>query len=245
MRPFLFMLITVVVLTGCFAAFSFWGLGYSLKEISVSAAFVAALITSFTVIYQKAVKPMFIHATKVSTLILDVEVLLVDHKKMDFGRLVKDVEYIISDLKPNSGSSLRDAINRIESNLIMMERTIDALHQDGPVALFRCTPEGSNLEVNRTYCRLLKCTKGELEGYGWRNFADGKAKLADYDETWKESFAQGREIDFEIQLRTTDGELVTVDIHAYPIRDAASKVVQYLGLMHPKDKAEHHPEETV
>ena len=161
------------------------GFDYSLESISIKLGLVAGIIASLTVIFTKGIKPVIAHANRVSSLMEDVEVVVKQHKEMDFDSLVKDVRWIIADLRPNSGSSLRDAVDRIEERLVTMERTNEVMYQDGPIALFRCTPDGRNTDVNRTYCRFLKCTKEELLGYGWRNFIEDRLNQSG-DDVWKD-----------------------------------------------------------
>ena len=184
-------------------------------------------------IFTKGIKPVIAHANRVSSLMEDVEVVVKQHKEMDFDSLVKDVRWIIADLRPNSGSSLRDAVDRIEERLVTMERTNEVMYQDGPIALFRCTPDGRNTDVNRTYCRFLKCTKEELLGYGWRNFIEDRLNQSG-DDVWKDPYAEGREVEFELNFRASDGTLVIFDAHAYPIKDKDENVIQYLGLLYSR-----------
>ena len=231
MKPILGPLLAVLLGTSIYSGVARYGLHLPLEDIAKEAALVAGLIASVAAIWSKGISPVVKHANKVSTLIDEVGKVVDYHKRVDMDSLAAQVAWLVKDLRPNSGSSLRDAINRIEARLILIERTSDALHQDGPAALFRCTPEGYNIDVNRTYCRLMKCTKDELLGYGWRNFLTGKSARDDYDDTWKDSFRDGRELDFTIEFQATDGSLVPLLIHAYPISDSSGKVVQYLGLM--------------
>jgi len=232
MKSFASLLVMVLLGTAGFVAASVFGFERSLEAIAFETALVAGIITSVGVIYQKAIKPTIDHIHKVSGLMKDIEEVVEQHKNLDFPTLVVDVRKIIADIKPNSGSSLREAVDRIESRSIMMERTCEAFHQDGPVALFRCTTDGRNIDVNRTYCRLLKCTKEELTGYGWRNFLRASVDPS-YDDVWRPSFEEGREVEFSIEFKDSDGNPVDLDVHAYPISDTQGEIVQYLGLLYP------------
>jgi len=234
MRSLLFTVSCVLFFAGLVIPVMHFLFDYSLEQISLKVGLIAATVSAVAVIYAKAIKPLFDHASNVSRLMEEIQVIVQKHKGLDFDALVSDVRKIIIDLKPNSGTSLRDAIDRIEARIIVMEKTNDAFHQDGPAALFRCRPDGYNIDVNRTYCRYLKCTKEELLGYGWRNFLSGTSSLGEHDKSWKEPFLEGREVEFKVDYEATDGTSVGLDVHAYPIVDKSNEVVQYLGLLYPR-----------
>lgn len=234
MRSLLIMLGCVIFFAAVIIATLHVGFDHSLESISVKVGLVAAIVSGVAVIYTKAVKPALQHVSVVSRLLDDVREVVDSHKNVDFDELVEDVRWIISDLRPNSGSSLRDAVDRIEEKLIVMEKRDSAIHQDSPVALFRCTPQGKNMDVNRTFCRFLKCSKEELLDYGWRNFLSNSEDAKQYQHFWDESSSQGREVSLQVDFRATDGSSVGLEVHAYPITGKDGSVVEYLGMLYPR-----------
>lgn len=201
-----------------------WG-----AKLSVLAAVTVGSIAFF----KKVIIPAASHITVISSLMEEVKSVVKVHNNLDFEKLVEDVAQILKDLRPNSGTSMRDAINRIESRLIQMEGVQEALQQDGPVAIFRCTPDGSNLEVNRTFCRWLQCTENELIGFGWKNFVYRYEE--EYDLIWRSAFSDGRELQFPMIWRDTHGEAIECNINAYPIFNKDKELVEYLGIIYRKD----------
>lgn len=197
--------------------FLYFGLGWSLEIIAAKLGVITAIITSETILWKKAIGPLL---SKTS-----------DHFEK-VSSMIKSVEEIRKEIRPNGGTSIKDAINRIEARLINMEHVQSALRQDGPMGIFQCKVDGSNIDVNRTYSRILECTKEELIGFGWKNFLHEEVKEA-YDQGWKEAFQEGREISFPIKLKSRTGKIIEADVRAYPITDMSGEVVQYLGILTP------------
>ncbi len=204
---------------------------WTLKSVATDLAFVAGILTAAGIIFAKLVKPILRHARTVNQLLKTANKILAREDSIDFSKLAKDVEIIIHDLRPNSGSSLRDAVDRIEDRIVLMDRVQWAIRQDGPVGIFICDKTGRNSEVNRTYCRWLGVGSDELLGHGWRALLAGPSQREDYDDEWSEAFSQGREVEFRIDLRAATGEVKIFDIHAYPLHTRSGDVGDYLGVI--------------
>lgn len=217
------------------------GIHVTLKDIAINAALVAGIITSLGVILSKAVIPaskaVGSHIKTVSTVMEELKCILVDHKGVNLGEMAGDLKAIKLELKPNGGSSLRDAVNRIEASGVLTERISWAIRRDGPDAIFRCNQDGENIEVNRTYCRWIGVGADELLGHGWRKFLSGGDRDAHYDAEWKAAFKHGREIEFQITLKNIDGEPLDFDVHAYPLVFKKDGTGEYLGVMKLVERA--------
>ena len=216
-------------MTACPANVAF---GISLEEASIAMGSLATLVAGGIVAYKKVVRPILRHFHDRSQKVQEREAVI--------QGMVQKVNTIATDLQPNSGSSLRDVINglkcsieAIDYKLVLMGKVNEAMTQDGP-AYFRCTPQGENTEVNRTYYRMLKCGKQELLGNGWRNFMAPMTSREEYDQEWKPAFQEGREVSFTINFLDTDGATVAADVHAYPIPGSDGQVIEYLGFVRPK-----------
>lgn len=194
-------------------------------------AALAGILTFSLVFWKKILIPVFHHVKSIKSLVSDVENIVELHQQIDFDSLVDTVKTILVDLRPNSGTSLRDAIDRIEARLIQMERVQGALRQDGPIGIFRCTTEGKNIEVNRTYARWLQATEKDLLGFGWKNFVVTNGD-EHHDDVWHVAFQEGRELEMRLTLQAVNGETFWVDMHAYPITDKNGNVIQYLGILY-------------
>lgn len=169
------------------------------KNIAIVTASLATFLTACGVIWLKGLRPIIRHGQKV-------------------GKMFGDVEEILAEVNPNGGSSLRDSVNRIEDTLLTVSGTQSAINQDAPQGIFRCTVMGENLEVNRTYCRMLGATKEQLMGYGWRSYVSPKQRKG-YDDEWQQAFLEGRDIDINLMfVNPTTKNRVDVLIKSYPIK---------------------------
>lgn len=132
-------------------------------------------------------------------------------------------------LQPEVGS-LTNCINQINTRLSKMEAAGKSFLRDCPYGVFRCDLEGKNLEVNRTYARWLEVGEEELLGHKWRSFIKTSTRDA-YDEEWESAFEEGREVEFEIEMRTSKFENKHFNVRAYPILNSHGVVEEYFGIL--------------
>lgn len=149
--------------------------------------------------------------------------------------LIEEIEKLCRELEPNHGSSIKDAIHRIEARLMLIEARNDALLSDHSFGIFHCDKSGSNLYVNRTYSRMLAASSEDLLGFGWKNFIED-AELERYDKEWKEAFEDGREFKGKLVFTTSDGRHVRTSIKTYVLHDLSNSVIGYLGLVSNLDE---------
>lgn len=140
-------------------------------------------------------------------------------------------------LLPEAGSLVGD-IDSLKASVSRSEHFARAVFQDCPYGIFRCDIEGRNIDVNRTYCRWLEVGANELLGHKWRTFLVGSSNNEDYDDEWKNASSQGREVEFEIELRTSSFKHKRFYIHAYPIFDHKNEVVEYVGLVKKAEESD-------
>lgn len=100
------------------------------------------------------------------------------HSKVD--TMGKRVEFVESQVSPNSGGSIKDTVSIIQAE-------IEATNWLSSVPSFRCTTNGANTFVNEAYCEICGCSADELLLLSWRNFAYDKGEVEKYYERWMES----------------------------------------------------------
>jgi len=90
--------------------------------------------------------------------------------------LNRNVKEILKEVKPNSGTSLKDHVDKInkqvshDSNLIKTICTRQKWILDNrPEPIFECDTEGKCTWVNEKYCQLLKHDVDYFLGNGWKN----------------------------------------------------------------------------
>jgi PAS domain-containing protein len=215
-------------------SFLLWWKDLTLKDAATLIVLAAAVVTALGVLRVKVWAPLVLHLRFLRKL-PEMFGGLLDEKgePVNMAALSRDVQVIKSDLHPNGGSSLRDAIDRIEVKVISAERISWAMNRDATTGIFKCTSEGKNLEVNRTYCRWLEASTEELLEFGWRKFLTGASAREGYDQEWKSAFKDGRELEFRIDFKTTSGVVKHFQVHTYPLHDKTGQAHQYLGVLTP------------
>lgn len=150
---------------------------------------------------------------------------LVSELTKNFAEMSK---FVKKELTYNGGSSTRDAIGRLEKLMREQEFAQNALMQDSECGLFKCSKDGKNMWVNRTYARYLGCGTGELLGLGWKRFIKTE-ELKRYNEVWQNAFKDGCEFEDVVEFSNTHGQIVCLKIFALPILDEKGNAVSYVG----------------
>lgn len=153
------------------------------------------------------------------------------------------LQRVMKEVMPNGGSSLRDAVGRIEVSvadqaqyLRVMAGTMRAnLDSDPYRALFETDADGANLWVNKTYLRWVNRSMQELLGWGWL------ACISDSDrervrEEWLSCVRERRQFQARYHLVDSAGERIEVDCHVVPIPEGASVVERYVGVIRRVDR---------
>lgn len=177
------------------------------KEISTSLGIFVAFCGGLFFIWQRVFFPLFSKG---------------DEWASYLKTLFESVEMISKELQPNHGTSIKDSVNRIDSKLSIIEAEISISNDNGSNPLFKCNKKGFNLSVNRSYCRLIGCSKDELLGFGWKRFT------AKQGADWQQSLEEGREVNFDIIMENVDGESLPLETHCFPILDSKGEVVHYI-----------------
>ena len=107
----------------------------------------------------------------------------------------------------NGGKSSKDILRLLlAQNYFMFDK-----HQYG---IFMCDKEGDNFYVNRTYADELHCQIEDLKHRGWENFV---MNSEEYKEIWAEKLSRNNSFTVDIDLRRTNGELITATIDCSPL----------------------------
>ena len=176
-------------------------------QISFDAiAVIAAIGTALVFIWRKALLPTIRLVRKL-------------FKELDGMEDTKSkIASIYSELHPNGGSSIRDAVNRIESRMVAVEQRQNIYLLEAPQGIYETNSEGKCIGVNRTYCRMLGRTEKEILGMGWLN------GIAEYDrdrvlDDWNNAIQQKIEFICKYDMIDSDGYIFSVDGIAYPMEN--------------------------
>lgn len=154
------------------------------------------------------------------------------------GILLRD---ILGELRPNGGSSLRDAVTRLERNLDDNTKILQILHWKQKrfnnvlgIATFETDNVGHCVAANEAYLELAGITLEEALHDGWRNIVD-KSELEDVFVDWDLCIAQGRDFHRVItycHYRTGLRRLVNVDAYAVHGADEHD-IIGWVGYVEP------------
>lgn len=185
-----------------------------LKNYGDDAAALAAIGAVLFGIYKYVIKPLYMWIRSTQEI---------------FDKL----EIIHYQLVPNSGASIKDALNRIEARQLMFESRNRALLLDSQIGYWESDKDGNCIWCNRALTRFLGRTIEQIKGSGWGASIHPPIREKVMKE-WAEAVHEQREYDEPNMIYTTpDGDITHCRTRAYPIMDANNQVQGYLGVANP------------
>lgn len=148
--------------------------------------------------------------------------------KTDLNKVAERLDFIVSELLPNGGSSMKDALCRIEKSIALTNERQRARMLDSVDMVFETDPDGNCIWVNRTYARVTKRLPAEILGHGWVN-AIAKADRERVQVEWYKAVEENREFDLEFDFATPDGDRIPAHVRSYKMKDDNQETVGYLG----------------
>jgi PAS domain S-box-containing protein len=124
---------------------------------------------------------------------------------------------ILSQTKSNGGSTLKDAMVRIESNLQDLTLLVEAGHHLSPKPIFRTDSNGNFTWVNTSFTRLVGMGMEELKGLGWMTSID-ESDVHRVSIEWEASVKDRRKFESVLFLKNSYNDTKKkVKIRAFPI----------------------------
>lgn len=185
---------------------------FSQVQISVDlVAILAAIATALAFLHRMVFKPAF-KWTKSALLSL------------------QKIDVIHEQMFTNGGSTLRDAVNRIESRLNLLEKKQSLYILDTPHGVYETNKAGEYTAVNRTFCRSIGKSENEALGRGWLN------SIAEHDRErvdngWRYAVENSIEYDSVYDMVDSGGYVFKVRCKANPIKSADGFVMGYIGVV--------------
>ncbi|MHC4413502.1 MAG: PAS domain-containing protein [Planctomycetota bacterium] len=93
--------------------------------------------------------------------------------------------------------------------------------------LFEADPEGNVIWVNRTLVRMVRRMPGEILGNGWINMLHSEDRDA-VRHAWHEAIRDEVELETELRIISTEGEILPVVCKAYLMHDINGLVIGWL-----------------
>ena len=152
--------------------------------------------------------------------------------KKTLGRRGAQLDRIENELTHNGGTSLKDAIYRIEDRQYGMEAFFRAQLNLHNVAIVRTDKDGKLIAINRQYQRMTGYSLVEVRGDGWINaiHPDDRSKVK---HQWDEAIAGGREYTEDIKFITASGDSFMAHASIFRELDSAGVIRGYLGTITP------------
>lgn len=144
--------------------------------------------------------------------------------------LLQGLKTLLSEIRPNGGSSLRDAINRIEHRQIRLDERAKAMMHEEDKAMFETDQEGNCIWVNRKYMALTGRTMEDLAGHGWVNAIHPEDRDR-VSKEWYRAVKENRTYAMTQRMVTPDGYITLVNVVSYVLRDERGIPIGYLGVM--------------
>ena len=153
----------------------------------------------------------------------------------EMPRLIEAMDKVLSELEPNHGTSMRDAINRIEALVIKSDRTAEAWLNLDDRPMYMTNETGSMTWCNRAYVNLHARPKEDLLGLGFmstiaKNDLERVFKvIEDFDK--RNIFTN--ELDYDMQM--PGGAIVRLHAINHVMHDANGNKTGVVGYLEVKD----------
>jgi len=156
--------------------------------------------------------------------------------RTDIEALSAQVKFVVTEMKPNGGASVRDCLNRIELRQVLQEQRQWAILSDMSVGVFEANSDGEFVRVNRKYLRMTGRSPEEVTGTGWIN----TIALRDRERVeaeWNSSIEEEREFESEFLMITPDDDRVQVSARTYRlVNETDNTFLGVMGMLTPIDE---------
>jgi PAS domain-containing protein len=150
--------------------------------------------------------------------------------------ICETIENIASEFKTNGGTSLKDALNRLEANVEELKldtKKIEARQWAHTATLkeptFESDQHGLCVRANKAYLNLVEKSFEEVEGNNWENIIIQKDR-SDVWKKWREAVDRQRIFDGEYTIQTQSGTSYIVHCVAIPFFESVTgKLLGYVG----------------
>lgn len=147
---------------------------------------------------------------------------------------VNIIEKLQEEFRPNGGNSLKDAISRIERNLLIERETRRALSMASDIISFEADSKGLYIWINKAFMDISGLSSSDAENYGWINTVNLRERDAVLQE-WGNAIRQKRV--FQMQYHMTNiltGATIKINNFSLPIlNDDKNDVIGYVGILTP------------
>ena len=154
------------------------------------------------------------------------------------AKVVKRIEKVAAQFSPNGGSTLRDAIDRVEQSVVFSEKRSRILYDSGDVnrGWFEATKSGSCTHVSNSWCRMHSAQRDEALGYGWLNQVSESSRESFVD-AWHHATTDNRS--FDTEYVSASGR--SFHLHAERVTSSRGELLGFIGFTEATTKENPHP----
>lgn len=142
--------------------------------------------------------------------------------------LYQKIHVIAGEFRPNGGSTLRDAINRIETKLSLQQQTTTAIIKSFPIGTWISDEHGRWVEVNKNLCRIMSRTEAEIKGDNWVNWILERDEVTEY---WNKCVVNDINFDLEYTFIFPDRRKQRVHGFAQRLKNERGELIGFLGTL--------------
>ena len=152
------------------------------------------------------------------------------NKFKEISELYLKIQIIAQEFRPNGGSTLRDAINRIETKVSIQQQTTTAIIKSFPIGTWISDEHGRCIDVNNNLCRITGRTEGEIKGNNWSNWIIEKEEV---QEEWERCVLHDSNFDMDYTFIRTDRLKQKVHGFAQRLKNEKGELIGFLGTLEP------------
>ena len=149
----------------------------------------------------------------------------------DHKNLSEKVDYIVEQLKPNSGSSLRDSLDRLEVTQLIHETKMSHYLDSKQAIMFETSAEGLYTWVSKGYEDLTGRSINDLRNWGW-TLSIAAEDVALVRAEWYVAIEQKRIFEKTYKIKSLSGESIECYCRAIPTM-LNNKVIAWVGILQP------------
>jgi len=204
-------------------------LSKQINEFAIVIGAICSIAGSVYAIWRFGIRPTYITSKKMITDIYNV------------AMAASNIHNIIQkELNTNGGSSLKDAINRIESRLSLQDGKYRATLSLLESPVWESDEDGNCIWVNRAYRKLTGYDIDNLRDMGWISIISPEYREL-VSEEWESSVKDHRHFSLSYNIVTSFGKIIFVEGEGYPIyaNDKNKNIVKgHIGVLLIKDKSQ-------
>ena len=148
------------------------------------------------------------------------------------GRLDQKLDSIIAELKPNSGSSIKDQLNRLEVSVAMNKAQHYLLLNSLPSGVWTSDNNGYWQWVNDPLKTTLSATLENFKGNNWETMIHPEDNTKVFEE-WERAVEQKRDFNMHFRMKNLNTN-ASVNVHAiaHPVLSSDNRIVGWNGTIH-------------